>query len=198
MIVNPKEMINNIDAFIDFSNKTVMIVGAGGGQLMGYAGTANQIIAVDNNKEAIEQLEKRIRNSELINKYKTIMSDFESVNEKVDILVFEFSLHEMENIQKAIEHAKEIAGRVIIFDHVYDSEWVTIVQENNKIETEDKILNSIAVIRQAHFHAMQAFVQYDDLKKKVECQGEGAIKAIRKYLDKEDITIDMEYKLVEI
>jgi predicted RNA methylase len=198
MAVNSIELINNIDSFIDFSNRSVLIIGAGGGQLVGYAANAKQIIAVDNDENSINQLRERVSKTMLKDKYSYIVNDFFNVTCKADILVFEFSLHEIPDIKKAIEHGKELAPQVIVFDHCKESEWLYIVQEEGKIENEDNILEKMNVKKAKQYSTMQSFNEYEDLKKKVEIQGEESIKAIHKYITTKNIEIDMKYKLIEI
>jgi SAM-dependent methyltransferase len=198
MAVNSIELINNIDSFIDFSNRSVLIIGAGGGQLVGYAANAKQIIAVDNDENSINQLRERVSKTMLKDKYSYIVNDFFNVTCKADILVFEFSLHEIPDIKKAIEHGKELAPQVIVFDHCKESEWLYIVQEEGKIENEDNILEKMNVKKAKQYSIMQSFNEYEDLKRKVVIQGEESIKAIHKYITTKNIEIDMKYKLVEI
>jgi hypothetical protein len=107
-------------------------------------------------------------------------------------------LHEIPDIKKAIEHGKELAPQVIVFDHCKESEWLYIVQEEGKIENEDNILEKMNVKKAKQYSIMQSFNEYEDLKRKVVIQGEESIKAIHKYITTKNIEIDMKYKLVEI
>jgi len=49
-------ILHNLLAFYDFTGKTVVAVGAGGGQLAGYGFQAKRVIAVDRDPAAMDQL----------------------------------------------------------------------------------------------------------------------------------------------
>src|SRR5258706_10684798 len=53
-------IVANLTSFHDFSGKIVIHVGAGGGQLLGYAAACRKVVAVDNDVPALERLEQRI------------------------------------------------------------------------------------------------------------------------------------------
>ena len=53
-------IIGNLTAFYDFSHKIVVHVGAGGGQLIGYAAACQQVLAVDKDAAAVRRLQQEI------------------------------------------------------------------------------------------------------------------------------------------
>jgi hypothetical protein len=53
MATDINTIIANLMAFYDFRDKTVISVGAGGGQLIEYGRTAGKIIAVENDPGAM-------------------------------------------------------------------------------------------------------------------------------------------------
>jgi len=53
-------IVANLTSFHDFSGKIVIHVGAGGGQLIGYAASCRKVVAVDNDPSALERLEQRV------------------------------------------------------------------------------------------------------------------------------------------
>ncbi len=50
-------IIRNLESFYDFTGKTVIHVGAGGGQLIAYARHARSVLAVDPEPAAVARLE---------------------------------------------------------------------------------------------------------------------------------------------
>ncbi|MDD4857209.1 MAG: hypothetical protein PHD74_03785 [Candidatus Krumholzibacteria bacterium] len=50
------KIVENLVSFYDFKGKDVVHVGAGGGQLVGYAHSPRKITAIDNDRSAVERL----------------------------------------------------------------------------------------------------------------------------------------------
>jgi precorrin-6B methylase 2 len=55
------EIVRNLTQFYDFKDRSVVAVGAGGGQLVEYARQAHRVIAVDQDEAALERLVSRLR-----------------------------------------------------------------------------------------------------------------------------------------
>ena len=53
MATDIAKVIANLASFYDFSNKSVVPVGAGGGQFIGYASDARHVVAVDPDTAAL-------------------------------------------------------------------------------------------------------------------------------------------------
>jgi len=193
MIKDISEIINNLLSFYDFSNKTIVSVGAGGGQFISYAKVAHHVIAIDNDKAALDRLNENISNSGLTEKFTLIHSNFSDVNVEGDVVLFEFCLHEMENPQLMLQHAKAVANNVIIADHGVNSQWAFIADETAKAE------NSWAQVLNNHIQkivthkAEQYFSSYNQLYEKVKVQGMNSIDRIGKFKECSNIVIPMEY-----
>ncbi|MBI9052648.1 MAG: methyltransferase domain-containing protein [Bacteroidales bacterium] len=195
MIKDFKALINNILAFYDFNNKTIISVGAGGGQLIEYGRNSKKVIAIDNDEFALKQLNINLKKSQLEYKFQLVHSDFENYTEQADVVLFEFCLHEMQNPELAIKHAQSLASNIIIADHSINSEWAYIADETEKVSKSWKSANLFPICKSQEFIALQIFKDYDELYQKVKIQGINSIKRIEHYKSKENIVIPMIYKL---
>ncbi|MGE0076999.1 MAG: class I SAM-dependent methyltransferase [Bacteroidales bacterium] len=193
MAADVKRMIADLLDFYDFSNKVVLSVGAGGGQFIEYGRVAKQVIAIDNDKDALARLDANLRLSSLSNKFTLINSDFYAVNERADVVMFEFCLHEMSDAELAIQHARIMAPEILVTDHWPKSEWAYVVDE------EEKVIKSWAALRKFNlknvqqYDSVQFFHTYDELFQKVKVQGEQSIRRISKYKGLVNFTIPMSY-----
>lgn len=198
MATDIKIIIQNLLKFYNFKDKTVISVGAGGGQFIEYGHEAKQIIAIDNDKEALTVLEKNLFKSKLSEKFTLINSDFYHANMKGDVVMFEFCLHEMKNPEEAINHALKMAPTILINDHLPDSKWAYIVDEEEKVKNSWEAIQRFNVKRIKRYDSVQYFQDYEELFQKIKVQGENSINRIRQYTDKKDFTIPMSYGFVLI
>jgi predicted RNA methylase len=193
MAADIKKILENLFEFYDFKNQTIISVGAGGGQFIEYGHASKQVIAIDNDEEALSRLENSLQKSQLLEKFTLINSDFYLVNSKADVVMFEFCLHEMKNPEAAIHHALTMAPNILINDHWPNSEWAYIVDEK------EKVINSWEAIKRFNFKKIQRydtvqfFHNYEELFQKVKVQGKNSINRIIQYKDKKDFTIPMSY-----
>jgi tRNA A58 N-methylase Trm61 len=198
MTTDINAIIANLLAFYDFRDKTVISVGAGGGQLIEYGRTAGKVIAVDNDPGAIEKLRENLKLSDLEKKFTIVLEDFESTTSRADAVLFEFCLHEMKDPEAAVKHARSLAPDVIILDHWPDSEWSCIVAEEAKVAAGWRALMRFAMKKEQKHDTVQIFKDYEELFAKVKGQGETSIARIAKYKGNTDIVIPMSYGLVLI
>lgn len=193
MAVDINKILENLFEFYDFKNQTIISVGAGGGQFIEYGRSSKQVIAIDNDKEALIRLENSLRESQLLDKFILINSDFYIVNKKGDVVMFEFCLHEMKNPEAAINHALTLAPNILINDHWPNSEWAYIVDEEEKVINSWEALKRFNIIKVQRYDTVQFFHHYEELYQKVKVQGENSINRISQYMDKKDFTIQMSY-----
>ena len=193
MATDTKKIIENLLEFFDFNNQTIISVGAGGGQFIEYGRVSKQVIAVDNDKEALSRLENSLQKSQLLHKFALINSDFYLFNRKGDVVMFEFCLHEMKDPEAAINHALTMAPIILINDHWPSSEWAYIVDEKEKVINSWKALKRFDLKKIQQYDTVQFFHDYDELFQKVKVQGENSINRISQYKDKKDFTIPMSY-----
>lgn len=195
MAIDAKKLIGNLLSFYDFSGKTVLSVGAGGGQLVEYARTAKKVYAVDIDRTALDRLSECLTKLDLSDKFSLIHSDFEKVDVKADVVLFEFCLHEMPDAKTAITHAQTLSRNIVICDHLYTSEWAYCVDEDQKAKKVWDVLNTFPDKKINLYDTEQRFASYDELYNKVKVQGETTLSRIKKYEGCTNFIIPMKYTI---
>jgi predicted RNA methylase len=198
MATDVKTIVANLLSFYDFENQTIISVGAGGGQFIEYARTAYKVYAVDNDIEALNNLSVSLEKANLSDKYTLIHADFEQTNLKGDVVLFEFCLHEMKNAEAAIKRALTMAPVVLISDHLPNSEWAFIVDEDLKVANSWNAIANFNLRKCEMCDTTQSFSDYEELYQKVKGQGEEAVKRISKFVNQACIEIPMSYGFVLI
>lgn len=198
MATDIKKIINNLLEFYDFNNRTIITVGAGGGQLIEYARVAKQVLAIDYDQDALQKLKDNLIRSGLDAKFTLFHSDFYLSHLKGDIVMFEFCLHEMEIPEEALKHALTMAPHIIILDHWPDSEWAYFGGEEEKIANSWKTLELFHLLKVQKFDTFQFFNDYEEIYQKVKGQGENSIKRISDFKGKKNFTIPMSYGIALI
>ena len=193
MVKNIQQVIDNLLNFYDFQNKTIVSVGMGGGQFLAYSKVAEHVIAIDNDLNALNELEEKLVQNKLSEKFTLIHSDFKDVKLKGDVVLFEFCLHEMNEAQKMLEYAKNMAEDIVVVDHGTNSEWAYVADEKEKAENSWlQVLNN-SVQKITTYQAEQFFEDYSELFEKVKIQGKNSIERIEKYKQSRQFIIPMEY-----
>jgi hypothetical protein len=193
MAADIKKIIRNLMKFFDFNNQTIISVGAGGGQFIEYGHASKQVIAIDNDKDALVRLENNLLKSGLLDKFMLINADFYLVHKKGDVVMFEFCLHEMKDPESAIFHALTMAPNVLIIDHWPNSAWAYTVDEIEKVINCWEAVRKFNCKKIQRYDTVQSFQDYNELFQKVKVQGENSVNRIRQYRDKKDFTIPMSY-----
>ena len=193
MATDIEKVLLNLLSFYDFSGKKMISVGAGGGQLVGYAKTAGSVIAVDSDSKAIEGLRERAKVAGFIEKFSFIKSQFCDFTQKGDVLLFEFCLHEMPDPEGALAHARKLAPDVVVFDHYLESEWAQYTGETEIIKASWAAVDKARPKRVKHYSAVQKFENYEELFKKLEPLGSKIIKGIEKFKNSKNIIMQMPY-----
>ena len=186
---------NNITAFYDFRDKSVVHVGAGGGQLIGYASLTRSVLAVDIDPEAASQLQTVVREKGLSDKFNIEVADILSISSRADVVFFELCLHEMPDPLKALKHARSIAPETVVIDHHPDSRWAWYILEDEKARRSWDAIENLGVATKRSYEAGQHFTDYAGLLAKVEVMGGLAVERISGIMGKRDITIDMKYAM---
>jgi ubiquinone/menaquinone biosynthesis C-methylase UbiE len=198
MATDYEKLIADLLAFYDFTDKTVIAVGGGGGQLVGYGRAAGKILAVDNSAPALEKLRESLKAAGLEEKFTPILGDFHDIELRADIVLFEFSLHEMADPGAAVERARRLAPAVVVFDHWPGSEWSYVAGEEKKVAASWAALVRFPVKKKQMHEAVQVFKDYEDLFEKVKGQGEPSLARIAEFKGLQDIHIPMTYGLALI
>jgi len=198
MATDINKILNNLYELYDLTDHTIITVGAGGGQLIGYGNKAKKVLAIDYDKEALGKLKDNLIKAGLEEKFSLIYSDFSVLDLHGDVVMFEFCLHEMDNPETALKHAKTMAPEIIVLDHITGSEWAFIGAEEEKIEKSWKALMGLNPRKVQKFDTIQFFHEYEELYQKVRPQGEISIERIQRYKGKTNITIPMTYAIALI
>jgi ubiquinone/menaquinone biosynthesis C-methylase UbiE len=194
-----EKMKQDIMEFIECADKTVLIVGAGGGKLFGYADSARKVYALDRNDKALDKLKETIPLHEQGNKYELICDYFENVNIKVDIAMFEYSLHEIADPYNALKHVKNLAERVIVAEHSSDSEWIRLAQEDQNVKKAEEGLKRFAIKRANEYLTGKEITDIDDLTAKLGYKGNDNVPGIfAEYKNKNNYVVGMKYRIYEI
>ena len=194
MATDIKKLLSNLQRFYEFTGKTIISVGAGGGQLAEYARAAKQVYAIDNDLKAIEMLKNRLEpDKELKQKFTVVHANFYDIDIQADVVFFEFSLHEMAKPKRAIRKARKLAPEVLVADHGPCSEWAWIINEAGKVATIWSVFEKSKLKRLQAHETIQVFSDYTELFNKVSVQGNVAVQRIEKYREMKPITIPMQY-----
>jgi tRNA G37 N-methylase Trm5 len=196
--VNIKALIAELTSFYDFRDKTVISVGAGGGQMVEFARAAKTVIAVDRDPVALEKLRESLAAARLEDRVSPVLSDFEGTTARVDVVLFEFSLHEMNDPESALKHAATLAPDVVIFDHWPGSEWSYYAGEEAKVAAAWTAIARFVPQKKERRETIQVFEKYEDLFQKLKVMGETSLSRIKKYEGRRDIRIPMLYGLALI
>ena len=191
-------IVKNIRSVFDFKDKSVIQVGAGGGQLIGCAKDANSIIAVDNDPSAIEKLNIVVGKNKQFNNISIIEGTIDSINQNVDIVFFEFCLHEIDNPGFALNKAFEFAPQILVVDHHPDSEWAWITCETEKVTQSWIEVEKYYIIQKETYNAIQLFSDYLELYRRIEPLGKLAIERIQRFQSQKNISIKMQYTITHI
>jgi predicted RNA methylase len=189
------QIVENLDGFYDFADKTVVSVGAGGGQLVGYARSARGVIAVDRDEAAMERLAERVRECGVAARFTLMTADFLAVRPRGDVVLFEFCLHEMAEPERALGHAGELARDVLVIDHAPSSRWSWYAAEDGEVKAAWKAVGRRTIRRQQEVGGSQYFRDYAELEAKLASQGPTSLERIVPHRGRENISIPMPYRM---
>jgi hypothetical protein len=198
MATDYARLVNQLLAFYDLTGETVLAVGAGGGQLVGYGRAAARVLALDNDAAALERLGDSLKAAGLMEKFIPVLGDFYTTDMTVDVVLFEFSLHEMADPGAAVRRAMGMAPAVVIFDHWPGSAWSYYAAEEKKVVASWAALDLFPVKKKQKHETVQSFKDYEELYQKVRGQGEVSLARIAEFRGRTDIRIPMVYGLALI
>jgi len=198
MAADYKKAVADLLAFYDLKDKTVLSVGAGGGQLIEYGRTARRVLALDCDASALERLRENLKAAGLADKFEPVLADFFETGLRADVVLFEFSLHEMADPGAAVERARGLAPAVVVFDHWPGSDWSYVAAEETKVAASWAALGRFPVLKTRRYEAVQLFGAYEELYEKVKGQGPASLDRIAAYKGQTGIRIPMSYGLALI
>ncbi len=189
------KMADDLRRFYDFTGKAVLFVGAGGRQLLGPGTPFKKLVAIDKDLDALRELKKDILAKGLQNSVEIVASSFEDVACCGDVVYFEFCLHEMDDPDKALVHAKALATDIVVYDHSPGSEWAYYVVEEDKISRSHMAMERFGIRDRQVFRDEQRFANHAELLAKVGTQGPVAIERAQPFAGSKGIVIPMSYEL---
>ena len=191
-------VIRNLVAFHDFTQATVIHVGAGGGQFVGYAAAARRVLAVDPDADALDRLMRSLEEKGLTDRFQVVRSDLMAITAHADVVFFEFCLHEIPDPTAALRHALTLAPQVLVVDPAPGSPWAWTCGEEDKVVASWAAVTRLAVVREALFEGVQRFHDFAELHAKLATAGELALQRIEAYRDRMDFTIPMPYRMAVV
>jgi len=187
-----------IASFYDFTGKSVIHVGAGGGQLIAAAAEASEIVAVDSDPEAAARLREAIGRRPWRITPSVVQADFTTLEARADVVFFEFCLHEMDDPARMLDHARALAPDVVIIDHAPDSPWAWQATENEKAARSWAAAERAGITRTETHATPQRFANHAELVAKVAVMGPEAVSRAEPFASRTDFTIEMRYRLALI
>ena len=195
MATDYAKLTENLCRFYDFRDKVVLFIGAAGRQLLDPATRTRKLIAIDRDVEALRELKANIIAQGLQDSVEVVGASFEEVTSHGDAVYFEFCLHEMDDPEKALMHAKSLAPDIVVYDHSPGSEWIYYGAEENKVSRSSAAMERFGIRRHQTFHAEQRFGNHAELLAKVSPQGPVAIERAQRFAGAVNIVIPMKYEL---
>ena len=156
-------MLGSLAGFYDFTDKVVLWVGAGGGQLLEAVRAARQVIAIDQDEDALRSMAALARKLGLGGRVTTLHARWEDVRVTGDVVYFEFCLHEMADPEAALAHARTLAPEVLVFDHAAESEWAHCTGEGDLVRRSAAALAKSRVGRRQEWLGEQRYADYAEL-----------------------------------
>jgi hypothetical protein len=189
------KLSENLSKFYNFTNKVVLFIGAGGRQLLDPATTTKKLIAIDRDVEALRDLKARVTAQGLQDSLEVIGASFEEIAAHGDTIYFEFCLHEMDDPEKVLLHAKSLAPDIVVYDHSPGSEWIYYGAEEDKVARSSAVMHRFGIRCRQTFEAEQRFTNFAELLAKVSPQGPLAVDRIQRFAGTANIVIPMTYEL---
>lgn len=195
MAADLQAILDDLESCYDLEGKSVIHVGAGGGQLLGYVRNARSVLGVDTDPVAVERLRAKVGESGFADRYRVTQSDILSVTERADVVYFEFCLHEIVDGLTALKHARRLAPDVLVADHAPGSSWSWYLCEAEKVLRGWAALERFPLALDRTFTGLQRFHDHAELLAKVQVMGECSVRRIEEYRDRRDFNIAMPYRV---
>jgi SAM-dependent methyltransferase len=195
MATDLAQVVARLAAFYGFAGKTVVSVGAGGGQLVDYAREAARVFAVDRDEEALARLAARVAERGWSDRFTLVAGDLLSVHPRGDVVLLEFCLHQMPDPERALAHAAGLAPDVVVIDHAPGSPWSWAAGEERAVEAGWAAVGRRAVRRRLDVEALQRFATGAELLARLAGQPPPSAARVARYRGRTAIAIPMPYRL---
>jgi hypothetical protein len=184
--------------FYDFDRKSVIAISADNERLIEYARRARFVIAVNEHEGALNRLKQQVCEQGLGARFFMFVGKVAAVPFHADVVLFEFSLHEISNPRAALDHARRLAPEVVIIDHAPGSRWSWYAGEDDGVAESWAAVPPSAIRRERTCDAFQHFGNYLDVKFRMRGQGTTAQTRIAELQNAGEIVIPMPLRLVVI
>ncbi len=186
-------LAENLRAFFDLRDRTLLVVGAGGGQLVDVYRDTRHVLAVDSDASAMARLETALRERPFGDRFELLVQDFMACDRHVDTVVFEFCLHEIADPARALAHARTLGPDVLVFDHAPGSPWAWHACEEAKVVASWAAVERLGTRSRRDFRGEQVFRGRAELEARLAEQGPLAIERAAKFPADGVIRIRMDY-----
>ncbi len=195
MATDIQAILKNLSSCYQFRDKSVIHVGAGGGQFLGYAADVRSVIAVDPEISAVNQLRSALVSLPFRDRFRVVQGEFGPHLGGADVVFFEFCLHEISEPQIALRDAKVIAPDVVVIDHDPESRWAWHTAETEKARNSWAAVEKYPMRVDRRFTGVQLFADVSALLQKVGVLGEPAVSRAQQYSGARSIEIEMKYRI---
>ncbi len=195
MATDIQAILKNLSFCYQFKDKSVIHVGAGGGQLIGYATEVRSVVAVDPEISAVDRLRSALALVPFRDRFSVVHGEFGTHLGTADVVFFEFCLHEIPEPHIALCDAKAVAPDVIVIDHDPESRWAWHTAETDKARNSWAAVQQYPVRLDRRFTGVQRFANFLELLQKVGGLGEPAVGRARQLSDQTPIEIEMKYRI---
>ncbi len=195
MATDLEAILADIESCYDFGGKSVIHVGAGGGQFIAYAARTRSTLGVDPDPGAVERLVAAVRQRGLADRFCVRKGDVLEVSERADVVFFEFCLHEIADPLAALRHARTLAPETLVADAAPGSRWAWYLCEEDKVRRAWAAVERFERTEDRAFAGCQRFRDHAELLAKVQVLGEPVIRRIAEFAGRERFGIDMPYRV---
>lgn len=195
MAADYARLTRTLHDFYDFTGRTVLFVGAGTKQLFDTTTKTRKIVAIDKDDAALTDLRAMVAARGLEGAFDVVSARFEDVASPADVVYFEFCLHEMDDPEAVLAHAKSLAPDVVVFDHSPGSEWIYFGAEEQPVARSAGAMVRTGIRRRQQIRAEQRFRDHAELLDKIRQQGPTAIDRARRFAGATGIVIPMDCEL---
>jgi len=155
---------------------------------------ARRVIAIDQDATANARLADRLATMGLRDKFDLKLGDFLQAQDRGDVVLFEFCLHEITDPARP-RQGPLTGSRDRRHRPCPRSPWSFMAAEEDKVIASWAAVDGQSPRLTRCFEAVQVFAEHADLVAKVETQGEQAIRRCRLYQGKKDIAFLAPYRI---
>ena len=195
MVVDRNKLSADLAEFYDFSGKSVVYVGAGGGQLLSPETGVRKVIAVDSNAESLKVFRSEAKSKWAGIPIRFVPHEFETVDLHGDVVYFEFCLHHMHDSHEALDHARALAPDIVVMDHLPGSKWIYFGAEEERVLHGAEAAESFGIRRGKRLVIDQKFRDYEELAARLAEEGEVSQRRALELKGRKGIRIRMDYGL---